>query len=159
MSEPTKTISIRLSLTVHQQIGEVAQSLGLSEGEWVRDQAMRALHELNPQSEAEPPKQPTTSELSANLIRAFDERVQKAETGFRQEIEAVKAAIREAAKSHHQSLATAAEVGMTAEQSMEERIEASGNQILTAIARLEKLQRSSKNAVLYAIAELTESDD
>jgi hypothetical protein len=153
MPDPTKTISFRVSATIEDQIHEVAAAAGLSNGEWVRQLVMQALHALNPPNFPEPENLPaSSSEQGASL--AVEARIEAAEITLRQEINAVKTAITELTKSHHRDLCTAAEVGMNVEQSMEDRIEDTGVQILEAITELRQLQQIHKDDLLRAIDEL-----
>ncbi len=140
------------------QVEQIAASKGQSIGEWQRDLLMQAVHQFNPQP-ATKPEIESVSDLTATLLRAFDERFQKVEAAVREEIQRVKSAIIQQDKSHHEDLCRVAEVGMNVEQSMEQRIESSVDQILEAIARLEKLQRSHKNMIVHAIGELTEIEN
>jgi transposase len=158
MPEPTTTIACRVPQPVKDQVEQIAASKGQSIGEWQRDLLMQAVHQFNPQSATKPATE-SISDLEAKLLRAFDERFQKLEAALREEIQQVKSAILQQDRSHHEDLCRVAEVGMNVEQSMEQRIEGSVDQILEAIARLGKLQRSHKNMIVHAIGESTQIEN
>jgi hypothetical protein len=158
MAEPTVTISLRVPKPVKDLFDQIAKSQGQLFAEWGRDQLMQAAHRFNPQLSSELAGH-FTGQVPPNLLRAFEDRLQKTEETLRQDIAAVKTEIGEVAKAHRQDLCRTAEVGMNVEQSMEERIQMTSEKTQKAIERLEKRQRSSTNRILHAIGEITELSD
>jgi hypothetical protein len=66
------------------------------------------------------------------------------------EMDGVRAAISEAAASHHHDLCVIAEVGFAAEESMEQKIENASHDVLDAVERVKQSQRSHKDVLLDA---------
>jgi len=153
MSDATKTVAFRVSPEIKKQIQEIAKADGLNESEWVREQIMKAVHAMNPPEEAasEQPADPSKSPTS--LRQALEARIQGTEDALRREIDSVKDAVLEAAKSHQGDLCTMAQVGLTVEESMEQRIEATCVEILDAIERLQQSQRSHKDTLLRVVTQ------
>jgi hypothetical protein len=144
MPDPTKTIAFRVSQMVEDQIQEIAQSQGLSKGEWVRQQVMQAIHSLNPTSESDPAKSNTVGPV--DLLPTL--------ASLRQDIAAVKTAIAELATRHHHDLCAVAEVGMNVEQSIEQGLDTAYSEVLDAIAKIARLQKSETDRVLDTISDL-----
>ena len=153
MSDATKTVAFRVSPEIKKQIQEIAKADGLNKSEWVREQIMKAVHAMNPPEDAasEQPADPNKSPTS--LRQALEARIQGTEDALRREIDGVKAAVLEAAKSHQGDLCTMAQVGLTVEESMEQRIEATCVEILDAIERLQQSQRSHKDTLLRVVTQ------
>ncbi len=150
MSSNTKTIAFRVSQAIDEQIEAVARHDGLSKGEWVREQAMRTLHALSP-SNPDESAQLLAAGDAVSFGAALEARLAEMESGLRLELEAIKKAISQTAKSHHQDLCTMAQVGLTVEESMEQRIDESCGEVLDAIERLKQSQRSHKDTLLRVI--------
>jgi len=114
---------------------------------------MKAVHAMNPPDdvEREQPADPTKSPTS--LRQVLEARIQGTEDALRREIDSVKDAVLEAAKSHQGDLCTMAQVGLTVEESMEQRIEATCVEILDAIERLQQSQRSHKDTLLRVVTQ------
>jgi DnaJ-domain-containing protein 1 len=145
----TPTISFRVERAIEEQIQQIAKSNGQSKSDWVRDQVMRSLHGLTPS--APEPKEPDNAEDTARVIKAIEARIEAWQTNLRGEIQAVKNAIREVAKSHHQDLCTLGQLGLDAQDAIEERVEAACAESLDAIERLKQSQRSHKDSLLREI--------
>lgn len=153
MTGTTKTIAFRVSQSVDEQIQEIAKADGRTKGDWVRDRVMQALHAMSPRSVPELEEPTEASDSPASLLLSLETRIQETENVLREEIDAVKTAIAKVAKSQHEDLCTMAQVGLTVEESMEQRIEATRDQVLDAIERLKQSQRSHTDTFLRAIAE------
>lgn len=153
MSDATKPIAFRVSAEVEQQIHEIAKAAGLNKSEWVREQVMNALHAMNPPDEAECKQPADPKQLPTSLRQVLEARIQGTEDALRREIDGVKTAVLEAAKRHQGDLCTLAQVGVTVEESMEQRIEATGLEILDAIERLKQSQRSHKDTSLRVVTQ------
>ena len=145
----TPTISFRVERAIEEQIQQIAKSKGQSKSDWVRDQVMRSLHGLSPS--APEPQEPDNTENTARVIKAMEARIAEWQTNLRGEIQSVKNAIREVAKSHHQDLCTLGQLGLDAQDAIEEYIEAACAESLDAIERLKQSQRSHKDALLREI--------
>jgi DnaJ-domain-containing protein 1 len=152
MSEPTKTISFRVSPEIDAQIEEIAKALGLTKSQWVRDLAMQAVHATNPPGEVESPA--ANNSLTPELVRGIEDRILEVASGLRDEILTIKASIEQVAKNHHNDLLTVAQVAAAAEESMEQRIENACLDVLDALERLKQSQRSHKHTVLQAIRQI-----
>lgn len=146
MSEPTKPIAFRVSHSIDEEIQKIAEANGQSKGDWVRDQVMMALHNLQGDGEQKDNRVSTT-----DTVAAIESRLDGIQASFREELRAVKAAIADAAKSHHNDLRTVAQVGVTVEESMEQRIDNARLDVLDAIERLKQSQRSHKDTLLQAL--------
>jgi hypothetical protein len=153
MPETTETISLRVSKKTKQQVDEVAKAEGLKISEWVREQMMKGLHTMNPMGEADSEQPADPSESSTDLRHALEARIQGTEDALRRQIDGVKAAVLEAAKNHQGDLCTMAQVGLTVEESMEQRIEAACVEILDAIERLKQSQQSHKDTLVRVITQ------
>jgi hypothetical protein len=142
------TISFRVEKAIEEQIQQIAKSNGQSKSDWVRDQVMRSLHGSSPRApESEEPEKPDDAEDTACLLEAFETRIEAWQSSLRDEIQAVKNAIREMAKSNHRDLCTLGQIGLDAQDAIEARVEAACAESLDAIERLKQSQRSHKDAL------------
>lgn len=147
----TATISFRVEKPVEEQIQQIAKSNGQSKSDWVRDQVMRSLHGLSPSAPKTDPEEPDAAEDTADLIKAIEARIEEWQTNLRGEIQAVKNAIREVAKSHHRDLCTLGQLGLDAQDAIEKCVAAACDDSLDAIERLKQSQRSHRDAILGEI--------
>jgi hypothetical protein len=108
---------------------------------------------MNPPDEAECKQPADPKQLPTSLRQVLEARIQGTEDALRREIDGVKTAVLEAAKRHQGDLCTLAQVGVTVEESMEQRIEATGLEILDAIERLKQSQRSHKDTSLRVVTQ------
>lgn len=146
MSEPTKPIAFRVSHSIDVEIQKIAEANGQSKGDWVRDQVMLALHNL--QSDGE---QNGDDISTSDALAEVHGRLEAMLAVFRDELREVKSAIADAAKRHHNEICTVAQVGVTVEESMEQRIDNARLDVLDAIERLKQSQRSHKDTLLHAV--------
>lgn len=152
MPSTTTTVAFRVAKSVEEQIRQLAQASGQSKGDWVRDQVMKALHDVEPTMACQPQDGPPMNGPKEDLMRIFEVWLQKTEGSLRDEIRAVRTAISEVAKSHHRDLCTLGQIGLDAQQSVEREISSSCDDTLDAIERLKQSQRSHKESVLEVIA-------
>jgi hypothetical protein len=150
MPSSTKTIAFRVSISIEEQIQQIAKANGQSKGDWVRDQLMQAIHAMNPTTAPKQEEPISVSEPPPDLLTVLEARFQEVEHILRDEIQAVKTAIREVAKSHHRHLCTLGQIGLDAQDSIEQKIEAAGLDSLDALERLKQSQRSHKDTLLEA---------
>ena len=153
MSDATKPVAFRVSPEIDQQIQELAKADGMNKSEWVREQVMKAVHAMTPPEEAAPEQPAEPSQSPTSLRQVLEARIQGAEDALRRDIDGVKAAVLEVAKRHQEDLCTMAQVGLTVEESVEQRIEATCVEILDAIERLKQSQRSHRDSVVRVITQ------
>ena len=145
MSEPTKPIAFRVSQSIEAEIQKVAEANGQTKSDWVRDQVMLALHNL--QSDVDPQNNDSKTELLAGI----EGRLDAIQSSFRAELAAVKAAISDAATSHHNDLCAFVQVGISVEESIEQKIEDACFDLFDAMERLKQSQRSHKDTLLQEL--------
>jgi hypothetical protein len=150
MPSSTKTIAFRVSTSIEEQIQQIAKANGQSKGDWVRDHVMQAIHAMSPPIASKQEEPIAASGLPPDLLTVVEARFQEVENILRDEIQAVKTAIREVEKSHHRDLCTLGQIGLDAQDSIEQKIGAACLDSLDALERLKQSQRSHKDTLLGA---------
>jgi hypothetical protein len=150
MTEPTKTISVRLPLNLVEQIQVIAKTAGQTQSDWVRDDLAQAVHALTSTGKRIA-SQPCKPDDEHSLLEAIESRIRKSEHRVMTEIAALKAAILQVAKAQHEDLCLMAQVGQSVEESMKEGLQAACIDVLGAIEDLKQVHESHKDTLLKAI--------
>lgn len=132
MSEPSKTIAVRVPVELLNEIEELTKEAGQTKSDWIRDTIMAAIHGAAPTAASSPAIQSETDSIRL-VLDAIEGKIKQRDEELLNELVSIRLAVNQAAKVLHDDFFQMAHATKEFEASISDWLGYAFSEILSAV--------------------------